>query len=577
MVKQFARNHPWNQEAKLSNELNVSRVNRDKPGNSLWVFLAVFAGYILFLCAAAVFCGVELWAVGYDRMVASSRDIVAEVNENPEWELLINDEFDDNQNGWDVSPYKDDNFTLNRTIENGMFTWSYQSTESWYFWDFPNLMPMADDFVATVEIKHTMGNLEEEFGLILRATSDEYYLLEVMESGLVLFRVYTNEDFQTLFKDTTSAIKIGESNLISIKASGAQFFIYINNEFIGEVEDDQLERGYVGIFTSTDGEPGSFFQPQPIFDTHSNTEQQTYPSRYEVDNFKVWVPIYVPEELSALSPQKGTIVYVSDEHGNPEIYTINTDGTDTTRITNNHVDDLSPKWSFDGDKIAFVSTRDGNAEIYTMKSNGTEVTRITNNPADDLDPAWSPDGKSIIFSSNRDGSYELYIYSLETKKNERITENLSEDRYPDWSSKNETILYQSEQYGVTTLYTLELSTKESTRITPRLSPFGDSNADFSTSGSSIVYTTGQTKNQTGIMIYHLDTRKSVDVVIASVNQSIYSVANLFPTWSADDTQIAFTSDRGPQTDIYITSSDGKYIFRVTETEANEWDLDWTEN
>jgi Tol biopolymer transport system component len=79
------------------------------------------------------------------------------------------------------------------------------------------------------------------------------------------------------------------------------------------------------------------------------------------------------------------------------------------------------------------------------------------------------------------------------------------------------------------------------------------------------------------MIYHLDTKTSVDVIIGSVNQSIYSVANLFPTWSEDDTQIAFTSDRGPQTDIYIISSDGKYIFRVTETEAVEWDLDWTEN
>lgn len=557
----------------LSNDPNFKQEGKPAPSNSsLWVVFAVAGGYILFLCGAAAFCGVQLWTLEYDRIVASYTDIVAEVDGNPEWELLIDDGFDDNQNSWDVGPYKDDNFTLNRMIENGVYTWVYQSSEGWYFWDFPDLAPMTSDFVATVEIKHTLGNLEEEFGLILRATRDEYYLLEVMESGHVIFRLYTNEDFQTLFEDTTSAIKTGESNLISMKANGNHFVFYINNQFIGEVEDDHLERGYIGIFTSTDGEPGSFFQPQPISNTRA---QQTYPSRYEVDNFKVWVPVYVPEELEELSPREGRLVYVSDEDGNPEIYTINTDGTDTTRITTNDTDDLSPKWSFDGKQIAFVSTRDGNPEIYTMNADGSEVTRITNNPADDVDPSWSPDGKRIIFSSNRDGDYELYIYNLETKKEERITEDPSDDRYPDWSPKDGTILYQSEQYGVATLYTLELSSKESTRITPRLAPFGASNADFSNSGSSIVYTTGHTKNQTGIMIYQLDTKKSVDVITGSVNQSIYSVANLFPTWSEDDTQIAFTSDRGPQTDIYIISSDGKYIFRVTETEANEWDLDWT--
>lgn len=562
----------------MSNNLNFEQTNKKLAWTSAWMFLLIFGGYILFVCVAVAFCAAQLWTLGYDRMLASSRDIVAEVNENPEWELLIDEEFNDNINDWDLEPYKSGGLTLNRKIEDGLFIWSYQSDKGWYFWGFPGSVPTVSDFVVTVEIKHTMGSLEEEFGLILRASSEDYYFLEVMESGVVLFRFHTEDNYETLLEDFNVPVKIGEPNLISVKASGNHFVFYVNNEFIGEVEDNRLERGYVGIFTSTNGEPGSFFQPQPIaFDANSNAvQQQTYPSRYEVDNFKIWVPIYVPAELDELSPREGRLVYVSDQDGNPEIYTIHTDGTDTTRLTNNDVDDLSPKWSFDGERIAFVSTRDGNPEIYTMKSNGTDVTRITRNAADDLDPSWSPDGKNIIFSSNRDGNYELYIYNLKTKKDERITENSSDDRYPDWSANGEMILYQSEQYGVAALYTLELSTKEDTRLTPRLAPYGHSNADFSTSGSSIVYTTGHTKNQTGIMIYHLDTKTSVDVVLGSVNQSIYSVANLFPTWSEDDTQIAFTSDRGSQTDIYIISSDGKYIFRVTETEAAEWDLDWTE-
>src|SRR5215208_337719 len=41
-------------------------------------------------------------------------------------------------------------------------------------------------------------------------------------------------------------------------------------------------------------------------------------------------------------------------------------------------------------KIAFSSQRDGNAEIYVMNADGSEQTRLTNNPAIDDTPDWGP-------------------------------------------------------------------------------------------------------------------------------------------------------------------------------------------
>jgi len=73
-----------------------------------------------------------------------------------------------------------------------------------------------------------------------------------------------------------------------------------------------------------------------------------------------------------------------------EIYVVNTDGSDVTRLTNNAgIHDLMPAWSPDGSKIAFVSLRDGINEIYIMDSDGSNQTRITKNNYDDFDPAWS--------------------------------------------------------------------------------------------------------------------------------------------------------------------------------------------
>ena len=52
-------------------------------------------------------------------------------------------------------------------------------------------------------------------------------------------------------------------------------------------------------------------------------------------------------------------------------------------------------------KIAFASDRDGNYEIYVMNPDGTNATRLTNNTAIDDFPDISPDGSKITFESNR--------------------------------------------------------------------------------------------------------------------------------------------------------------------------------
>src|SRR5665647_1088489 len=65
------------------------------------------------------------------------------------------------------------------------------------------------------------------------------------------------------------------------------------------------------------------------------------------------------------------------------------------------------------DKIAFVSYRDGNPEIYTMNSDGSEQIRLTNNQTNDGLPSFSPDGSKIAFESDRSGNLEIYIINTD--------------------------------------------------------------------------------------------------------------------------------------------------------------------
>ncbi len=73
---------------------------------------------------------------------------------------------------------------------------------------------------------------------------------------------------------------------------------------------------------------------------------------------------------------------------------------------------MEPSWSPDGTKIAFTSKRDGNPEIYTMNADGSGVRRLTNNPRDDSDPDWSSDGTKIAFETNlTNSSFPSYFPS----------------------------------------------------------------------------------------------------------------------------------------------------------------------
>ena len=103
------------------------------------------------------------------------------------------------------------------------------------------------------------------------------------------------------------------------------------------------------------------------------------------------------------------IVFFSDRAGNDQIYVMDANGSNQTRLTNSTSANYYPTWSPDGSKIIFSSTINDNDDIYVMNADGTGLTQLTNDTAADGDPNWSPDGSKIAFISGRAGNLEIYI------------------------------------------------------------------------------------------------------------------------------------------------------------------------
>ncbi len=108
----------------------------------------------------------------------------------------------------------------------------------------------------------------------------------------------------------------------------------------------------------------------------------------------------------AWSPDGTKIAFWSDRDGQPDIYVMNSDGTNPINITRDaHYEDR-PTWSPDGTRIAFGALQVPRAEqnmsdIYVIDADGANRTNLTQNPeAVNQFPAWSPDGSRIAFEAS---------------------------------------------------------------------------------------------------------------------------------------------------------------------------------
>ena len=159
------------------------------------------------------------------------------------------------------------------------------------------------------------------------------------------------------------------------------------------------------------------------------------------------IVILVASLWLATSPLQGKIVFYSQRDGNEEIYTMDTDGSNQTRLTFNGMRDSDPAWSPNGRQIAFRSTRDGNSEVYVMDADGINRRNLTQHPASDGRPAWSPNGNQIVFvRAPDDGAFDLYLMDADGNNMKQLTHMRREHwelaSTPKWSPAGKWILFQ---------------------------------------------------------------------------------------------------------------------------------------
>ena len=277
-------------------------------------------------------------------------------------------------------------------------------------------------------------------------------------------------------------------------------------------------------------------------------------------------------------PVPSAIAFASVRSGEYNIYTILEDGTGLQQLTTDADPDFSllPAWSPDGSKIAFSSTRDRSStglDIWVMNADGSNQTRLTNAAGQNGRASWSPDGSRIAFANIVDVSAteqvgEIMVMNADGSNQTALTSDGAFANSPSWSPDGSKIVFQSNRDGTDQLYVMNADGSGITRLTN--GDWGDQQPAWSPDGSKIAFQSSRdaadpnnvTTKDFEIYVMNADGTSPTRLTTNSVFDGNVS-------WSANGAKLVFDTRRDGNEEVYVMNADGSNPVNVTNNSAED--------
>ena len=230
------------------------------------------------------------------------------------------------------------------------------------------------------------------------------------------------------------------------------------------------------------------------------------------------------------------------------------------------------------DTIVFSSARTGSLEIWSVRSDGSNATQLTDNSVPDLAPQLSLDGKRIVFARevapetrrvwvmNADGSDQHEVLAPSISDGSSEPGIITRDREPSWSPDGHWIAFNREGVATQT----GILTMKADGTSPRVAfPFEQpelfAGTAWSPRGTEIAFSVDY-----DCCLEHIDAVRANGSgsrhVTAPLDPQDISTFEKNPVWSPDGTRIAFNGSRGTEetTGVWVVNADGTNPVQLTQ-------------
>jgi hypothetical protein len=164
------------------------------------------------------------------------------------WHETFSESFDNNDNNWSVDTQENEYSKITFEIREGKYRWTALARQGFIHWvSLP--APSVDDLSLSVEVNLGDYTGLNDYGIIFRKDRAEnfYYFGIDTEQMYSLFKYYNQEWIVLIDRTSTSLIRNGQPNQITVLAEGSHMMLFINGHFVAEHYDDQIKNGTAAL------------------------------------------------------------------------------------------------------------------------------------------------------------------------------------------------------------------------------------------------------------------------------------------------------------------------------------------
>ena len=324
--------------------------------------------------------------------------------------------------------------------------------------------------------------------------------------------------------------------------------------------------------------------------------------------------------VAASSRIKGRIAFVSERHGNREIYLIDAAGGALKRLTTSpeadHLGPASPaggqllsvatreaggahreqlvlidgdarraigpssgrvrhpSWLPDGKALIFEADTRGFRDLYRLDLANGATKRLTDSKGGCFEPAVSPAGDAVVFAASMSDGAEIMRLDLRNRELTRLTWSRGDDTNPAWSPDGHSIAFLSARDAVPRLHLMQAdgskpraaSKSEATTDPTDAGIIGHRDIAWSPDGRIIAFVE-QRQGRAGLRLLRLSDG-------SIVGRSDGAWIDEMPSWSPDGKHLVFVSSRSGDPELYRLRRDGGELTRLTNSKGPDWLPRW---